>query len=95
MTPEPTPEQRMLEMAVAQIERSMEERSQEPDVSPEERAKYEAAQARLIEFAEGPDSTAGQLVTTVATVSRWVRWIKLGLFVLISLVVVIVFLTAR
>ncbi len=95
MTPEPSPEQDLLQMAVAQVERSMEERSQQADVSPEERARYEAAQARLREFAGGPDSTASQLVETAATVSRWVRWAKIGLFVLIVLVVALVLLLSK
>ncbi|MFO7697045.1 MAG: hypothetical protein R6X16_07800 [Anaerolineae bacterium] len=95
MTPEPTPEQRILEMAVAQVERSMEERRQQPDASPEERAKYEAAQERLRAFAGGPDSTAGQLVETAATVSRWVRWAKLALFLAVALIVALIFLLIR
>jgi hypothetical protein len=95
MTPEPTPEQRILEQAVAQIERSMEERSQQADVSPEERARYEAAQERLREFAGGPDSTASQLVETAATVSRWVRWAKLALFLAVAVIVALVFLFSR
>jgi hypothetical protein len=95
MTPEPSSEQQILEVAVAQIERSLEERSQQADVSPEERARYEAAQVRLKEFTEGPDSTASQLVETVATVSRWVRWIKLAAFVVVALFVALVFLLSK